>query len=156
MAEVGRPKKVRYIQSMPKIMLFSPRGKPGRPDEVELSLDQFEAIKLADFQGFSQSDGAMAMHVSRPSFGRILREARFKIADALVNGKIIKITMGDAQVGVRKIEYTQDTLKKEIERFEQKHKDLMKSVGDPAEDEDLQEDVIMERQKAEPGSARMM
>ncbi|HOY10071.1 MAG TPA: DUF134 domain-containing protein [Candidatus Omnitrophota bacterium] len=117
MAEVGRPQKVRYIQNMPKTVLFSPRGKPGRPEEVELTLDQFEAIKLADFQGFSQRDGALAMRISRPSFGRILREARAKIADALVNGKIIKITLGKAQVGVRKAEFTQATLKEEIDRF---------------------------------------
>lgn len=117
MAEVGRPQKVRYIQNMPKTVLFSPRGKPGRPEEVELTLDQFEAIKLADFQGFSQRDGALAMRISRPSFGRILREARAKIADALVNGKIIKITLGKAQVGVRKADFTQATLREEIDRF---------------------------------------
>ena len=121
MAEVGRPKKVRYIQNMPKTVLFSPRGKPGRPEEVELTLDQFEAIKLADFQGFSQMEGALAMRISRPSFGRILRDARAKIADALVNGKIIKITLGDAQVGVRKAEFTQATLKQEVDRFNHRH-----------------------------------
>ena len=47
----GRRKKVRYIQNMPSIVQFSPRGKPGRPDEIELKIDQFETLKLADFQG---------------------------------------------------------------------------------------------------------
>ncbi|OGX26072.1 MAG: hypothetical protein A2787_03890 [Omnitrophica WOR_2 bacterium RIFCSPHIGHO2_01_FULL_48_9] len=97
----GRPKKIRYVQKMPQITQFSPRGKPGRPDEVELNVDQFEALKLADFQGLDQSAGALAMGLSRPSFGRILREARRIAADALVNGKIIKIRIGDVQVGVR-------------------------------------------------------
>ena len=97
----GRRKKIRYIQKMPKILQFSPRGKPGRPDEIELKVDEYEAIKLADLQGYDQSEGAMAMGISRPSFGRILRNGRTVIADALVNGKIIRIRTGDVQVGVR-------------------------------------------------------
>jgi len=97
----GRRKKIRYIQKMPKIAQFSPRGKPGRPDEIELKVDEYEAIKLADFQGYNQSEGAMAMGLSRPSFGRILRNGRKIVADALVNGKIIRIRIADVQVGVR-------------------------------------------------------
>lgn len=97
----GRKNKVRYIQKMPKIAQFSPRGKAGRPDEIELRVDQFEAIKLADFQGYNQSEGAQLMGLSRASFGRILREGRKIIANALVNGKIIRIRIGGVQVGVR-------------------------------------------------------
>jgi len=97
----GRRKKIRYIQKMPEILQFSPRGKPGRPEEIELKIDEYEAIKLADFQGYDQSEGALAMGISRPSFGRILRKARKISANGLVNGKIIKIRVGDVQVGVR-------------------------------------------------------
>ncbi len=99
----GRRKKVRYIQKMPKTVQFSPRGKPGRPDEIELRVDQFEALRLADFEGFEQIDGAKIMGISRPTFGRILREGRRIIVDALVNGKIIRIRIGDVQVGVRQL-----------------------------------------------------
>lgn len=98
----GRRKKVRYIQRMPQIVQFSPRGKPGRPDEVELTIDQFEAIKLADYQGYDQLEGAKVMGVSRPTFGRILRQGRKILADALVNGKTLRIRIGNVQVGVRK------------------------------------------------------
>ena len=49
--EKGRRKKIRYIQKMPDILQFSPRGKAGRPDEIELKIDEYEAIKLADYQG---------------------------------------------------------------------------------------------------------
>ena len=105
MAKRGRPKKVRYIQRMPKISQFSPRGKPGRPDEINLTIDQFEALKLADFQGFDQSQGAIVMKISRASFGRILRQARRNLADAIVNGKAIKIGIGDMQIGVRSKEF---------------------------------------------------
>jgi len=105
MTNKGRPKKIRYIQRMPVITQFSPRGKPGRPDEVYLSIDEFEALKLADFQGFDQSQGAIVMKISRPTFGRVLREARRRVADALVNGKTIRIGIGDTQVGVRSKEF---------------------------------------------------
>ena len=97
----GRKNKVRFIQKMPQIALFSPRGKAGRPDEIELRIDQLEAIKLADLQGYNQSEGASLMGLSRASFGRILREGRKIIANALVNGKIIRIRIGSVQVGVR-------------------------------------------------------
>lgn len=97
----GRRKKVRYIQKMPKTAQFSPRGNPGRPDEVQLNIDHYEAIKLADYQGYNQSEGAKAMGISRPTFGRILREGRRILADALTNSKIIRIRTGDTQVGVR-------------------------------------------------------
>ncbi len=110
MSHQGRPKKVRYIQKMPTVRQFSPRGKPGRPEEVILHIDEFEAFKLSDFQMFSQSEGALAMKLSRASFGRAVRQARRKIADALVNGKIIKIQMGDAQIGVRQRVATKDSV----------------------------------------------
>ncbi len=97
----GRKSKVRFIQTMPETSQFSPRGKPGRPDEVELKVDQYEAIKLADYQGYNQSEGAQIMGVSRPSFGRILRAGRKIVADAIINGKIIRIRIGNIQVGVR-------------------------------------------------------
>ncbi len=97
----GRRKKVRYIQSMPEIAQFSPRGKPGRPDEAELKIDEYEAIKLADYQGCDQSEGAKHMGISRASFGRILRNARKVLATALVEGRTIRIRIADVQVGVR-------------------------------------------------------
>lgn len=129
MSQVGRPKKVRYIQKMPKVVQFSPRGKPGRPEEVEISVDQFEAFKLADLQGFSQEQGAVAMHLSRATFGRLLREARKRAADGLVNGKIIKISMGDVQVGVRKREMTVDKLGVELDHWKRRNKRVAREIG---------------------------
>ena len=101
----GRRTKIRYIQKMPEIVQFSPRGKPGRPEEIELKIDEYEAVKLADFQGYNQAEGAAAMGISRPSFGRIVRSAHHVIADALINGKIIRIRTGDIQVGVRQKDF---------------------------------------------------
>ena len=96
----GRKKKVRYIQEMPKVFQFSPKGKTGRPDAVELTIDQFEVIRLADFQGYHQAEAAQFMGLSRPSFGRILKGARNTVANALVNGKAIYIRISNVQVGV--------------------------------------------------------
>ena len=126
----GRPKKVRYIQKMPKVVQFSPRGRPGRPDEIELSIDQFEAFKLADYQGFTQTQGALAMRLSRASFGRILREARRRIADALTHGKIIKIRMGNVQIGVTKTELTTETIQQELQRFKKRSRRIAEEIRD--------------------------
>ncbi len=128
MSKRGRPKKVRYVQKMPRIVQFSPRGAPGRPLEVELSIDQFEAIKLTDLQGFDQVQAAMAMRISRPSFGRILGQARGKLADAIVNGKIIKIRMGDAQIGVTSRDFTIENFNQEIEMFNERSRKIMANI----------------------------
>jgi predicted DNA-binding protein (UPF0251 family) len=123
----GRKKKVRYIQKMPQTLVFSPRGKPGRPEEIELKIDQFEAFKLADFQGYGQAEGAKSMGISRPSFGRILREAREVVSDALVNGKIIRIRISDVQVGVRQRNLP---LRKEVRSSQELESNIRQSILD--------------------------
>ncbi|MCU0665889.1 MAG: DUF134 domain-containing protein [Candidatus Omnitrophica bacterium] len=90
----GRPKKYRIVRLDPKINQFSPRGRPGRPDEADLSMDEFEAIRLSDFIGEGQKQAARSMHISQQTFSRILKKARKRIADCLVNGKTIKIQGG--------------------------------------------------------------
>jgi len=90
----GRPKKKRLITKSPRISLFSPRGKPGRPDEAVLAVEEFEAIRLADWQGNHQKKAAQEMHISQQTFSRIIKRARKIMADSLVNGKILKIQGG--------------------------------------------------------------
>ncbi len=90
----GRPKKYRYVHHDPKISQFSPRGRAGRPDEMNLGVDEFEAIHLADFMGLSQKEAAQSMHISQQTFSRILRRGRKVVAEAIVKGKIIKIQGG--------------------------------------------------------------
>jgi len=87
----GRPKKQRIIKQIPKTGQFSPRGKPGRPDEVILESDEFEAIYMADYQALDQKTAASSMGVSQQTFSRILKKARKSVADSLVGGKIIRI-----------------------------------------------------------------
>ena len=90
----GRPKKERIVRTGPRISHFSPRGKPGRPEEIELKLDEFEAIRLADLSGLSQKQAAALMNISQQTFSRILKNARTSLAEALVKGQIIKIQGG--------------------------------------------------------------
>lgn len=90
----GRPKKYRIVRKDPKITQFSPRGRPGRPDEASLSMDEFEAIRLADYLGMAQKEAAKSMRISQQTFSRILKRGRKTVGDALINGKIIKIQGG--------------------------------------------------------------
>ncbi len=90
----GRPKKYRIVRQDIRISQFSPRGKPGRPDEVNLTMDEFEALRLADFMGLEQKKAAESMHISQQTFSRILKRAHKAISDAIVHGKIIKIQGG--------------------------------------------------------------
>ncbi len=90
----GRHTKPRSIEKEPRITIFSPRGRPGRPDEISLKYEELEALRLADYKGIKQEKAARYMKVSRQTFGRVLKEARKALADALVNGKIIKIRGG--------------------------------------------------------------
>ena len=98
----GRPQKIRFVEKMPKIYQFSPRGRPGRPEEIELSADQLEALRLADYLNFDQAKGAAVLGVSRASFGRILRQTRKLVADALANGKIIRISKSKPNIFLSK------------------------------------------------------
>lgn len=90
----GRPKKYRIVRQDPWISQFSPRGRPGRPDQVDLSMDEFEAIRLADYMGFSQKEAAKSMRISQQTFSRVLKKARKNLANGLVRGAAIKIQGG--------------------------------------------------------------
>ncbi len=95
MAQKGRPRKKKIIHEQPRIDLFNPGGRPGRPEEVIVAIEEYEAIRLHDYLGMSQKTAAQMMGISQQSFSRIVREARKKVADAIVNAKIIRIEGGD-------------------------------------------------------------
>lgn len=91
-----RPRKQRMVEEKPKSHYFKPRGIPMRElEESILSIDETEAIRLADLLGLSHEDAGKKMGVSRQTFGRIVQKARNKIADAVINGKAINIQGGD-------------------------------------------------------------
>jgi uncharacterized protein len=89
---MSRPKKDRCIACQPNIIYFKPRGVPLiQLEEVCLSLDELETIRLADYEGLYHEQAAEKMNISRPTFGRILSEARRKVAEAVVDGKALRI-----------------------------------------------------------------
>jgi uncharacterized protein len=91
-----RPKCCRNIGLMPENIRFKPEGiEVSTSSEVLLTLDEFEAVRLAHYEGLYQEQAAAMMNVSRPTFGRIIESALVKIADFLVNGKALKITGGE-------------------------------------------------------------
>lgn len=78
---------------------FKPAGVPARNlEHVTLRFDQAEAIRLADLEGLYQEAAALRMGVSRPTFGRILESARRVVADAIINGKFLRIDGGEVIV----------------------------------------------------------
>ena len=80
---------------MPRSALFKPRGVPFTElEEVILTLDELEAVRLVDMLGLYQEEASQQMDVSRQTLGRILEKSRKKIADVLVNGKALRIEGG--------------------------------------------------------------
>jgi len=75
-------------------------------EEVELAKDELEAIRLADFNELFQEDAAIKMNISRATFGRIVMRAHYKIADAIINGKAIKIQENHPQALIEKVKTT--------------------------------------------------
>lgn len=93
---MSRPKCCRVVGCIPDKNYFKPRGIPSSSlEEVVLALDEYEAIRLADFEGLYQEQAADRMNISRQTFGRIIETAHKKIADVLINGKALKIEGGE-------------------------------------------------------------
>ncbi|MBN2417684.1 DUF134 domain-containing protein [bacterium] len=93
-----RPKKCRRIAEHTGVRYFKPHGIPMRfLEHVSLTLDEMEAMRLADLEGLSQQEGAERMNISRATFGRIVASARGKTAEALYTGLAIKIEGGQIE-----------------------------------------------------------
>ncbi len=93
---MARPKKNRIVAHNSSISYFKPRGVPMlQLEEVRLTVDECESIRLADLLGLPYEDAGRQMGVSRATFGRIIQHARQVVADALINGKAISIEGGN-------------------------------------------------------------
>lgn len=90
-----RPRIMRRVWFHPGVTYFKPAGiRMASLEETILTMDEFEAIRMKDYEGLEQTDAAKKMGVSQPTFQRIYESARKKIADALVNGKAMRIEGG--------------------------------------------------------------
>ena len=89
---MSRPVKNRRISCVPAASYFKPVGIPLRElEEIVLGMDELEAMRLTDLEGLYQVAAAEQMGVSRQTIGNILNSAHRKLADALLNGKALRI-----------------------------------------------------------------
>ena len=96
-----RPPKTRWIEGHPPVLMFKPAGVPARTlQRVTLRLDEYEALRLADYEGLEQDEVAERLGVSRPTVSRILERAHKAVADMLVEGRALVVEGGPVQLGV--------------------------------------------------------
>lgn len=94
---MARPTKCRRICHMPLVQEFTPTGQL-EDEPIILNLDEYEAIRLMDREGMSQQECSKRMGVARTTVQKIYETARRKVADALVEGRPLKIQGGDFQL----------------------------------------------------------
>lgn len=91
-----RPENEKLVHIPPLFSDFKPAGAATRYlERVELSIDEYEALRLADFIGLSHEAAAEEMETSRSTFSRIIERARKKLTDFIINGKILTIDGGN-------------------------------------------------------------
>jgi len=94
---LARPKRLRRLTFSPPAHFFHPADKERcllQSEIIVLTMDEFEALRLADLECYSQEEAAKKMAVSRATFGRIIESGRSKVARALVQGCRIEISGG--------------------------------------------------------------
>ena len=100
---MGRRQLWRKVSSIPLVTYFKPAGlRMAELEEVCLLVEEAEAIRLKDIEKLEQETCAQKMNISRSTFSRLLDSARQKIADALLNGKAIRIEGGNFEMAVRR------------------------------------------------------
>lgn len=94
-----RPVKYRRVNFLPDVKYYKPACISIRNiEEVCLSIEEVEAIRLKDMERLEQVECAKMMNISRPTFHRVLNSARYKIAEALFSGKAIRIDGGNFNI----------------------------------------------------------
>ncbi len=89
---MARPLKPRRVLFDPDVVYFKPRALPlSLIDEVEIGIDELEALRLCDHKNLEQNEAAKKMKISQSTLQRILTSARKKVTEALIKGKAIKI-----------------------------------------------------------------
>lgn len=91
-----RPKSNRIVREPPLFTEFKPVGVPGAElDQILLSLDEYEAVRLADYVGMSHEEAADEMGMSRSTFSRLIEKSRKKIAEFIFQGRLLTIDGGN-------------------------------------------------------------
>lgn len=84
-----RPKRIRKMTNPPHFKGFRPIGLPEEDSPVVINYEEYESIRLCDFELMGQVEASKLMEISRPTFTRIYESARRKVAQAFVGGKTI-------------------------------------------------------------------
>jgi predicted DNA-binding protein (UPF0251 family) len=92
-----RKKRQRRLLAPPSVKGFSVFGPKNRAEQVVLFFEEYEAIKLLDYDNLTQEEAAVCMEVSRPTLTRIYEAARNKVARSMVEGKDLLIRGGNFQ-----------------------------------------------------------
>ncbi len=95
---MARPRKCRRVCGMPRNNRFAPVGEPAVEERVIMAVDEYETIRLIDLGGYTQEECAEQMGIARTTVQGIYNEARRKLADTLVNGKMLYIEGGDVDL----------------------------------------------------------
>ncbi|NHK32440.1 MAG: DUF134 domain-containing protein [Asgard group archaeon] len=86
----GRPLKEIVIEKHPDVFQIIPEPKISDED-MKLTLGEYEALRLVDFEGLNQEEAGQKMHVSRGTIWRLLDSGRLKLMSVLIEGKILRI-----------------------------------------------------------------
>ncbi len=100
---MSRPRIQKRICDEPRVDTVTPSSKSGASKEtVTMSVEEYEAMRLIDYEGLNQEQSALIMGVARSTVQRLYNEARKKIADSIINVKVLKIGGGDYAICVKK------------------------------------------------------
>lgn len=92
---MARPVKKRKVCELPKREIFGPLGcDEGKNNIVNMTVDEYETIRLIDHENLTQEECAEQMDIARATVQRIYSDARYKISDAIVNGRALNIEGG--------------------------------------------------------------
>ena len=92
---MARPRKCRRVCGMPQNSSFAPLGDVRHAQSITMAVDEYETLRLIDLAGYTQEECAEQMGIARTTVQGIYNDARRKVADALVNGKVLCIEGGD-------------------------------------------------------------
>ena len=91
-----RPMKWRKVCCLPESNRFGPLDSPANTENfINMTVDEYETIRLIDLEGFTQEESASQMNIARTTVQGIYNEARKKVAESLVNGKVLFIEGGE-------------------------------------------------------------
>lgn len=94
-----RPRIRRRIRRLPRVNYFKPAGiRMKELQEIVLNCEEFEAIRLVDFEEIGQLKAGKKMNISQPTLSRLLKNGRKKISEAIIQGKAIRICGGDYKI----------------------------------------------------------